>query len=108
MRFSQRLLAILSVCQMIERTQEQDRIYGFVLPWEGAGVTDVRAGEGGLRLTSGRLLGQLYVQRADVDEMHGIALFGKPASMTARPAADIQDRGGRRGEKALEELARAF
>src|SRR5262245_36323786 len=45
---------------------------------------------------------------SNVDEVDVIPTRPQPAGMSAWPATDVEDRGGRRRQKACQQLARAF
>src|SRR5579884_708654 len=106
-RFSQRLKTVLSIRQMVQRSEKQDRIDRCGLPGESAGIADAGAGQRRFRLTAGGFLRHLHVQWGNIDQMDLVALSGKPAGMTTRPAADVQNRGRRRRQKPQKKLARA-
>src|SRR5262249_57490302 len=75
---------------------------------EGGSSADVGGGQRGVRLAGRRRPGQLDMERGDVDQVDLVGPRGQPAGVTARPAADVEDRGRRRGQEAAQELARAF
>src|SRR5579871_3828750 len=92
-RFPQRLKAIFSVRQMVQRSEKQGRIQRPCLPGERAGIANAGAGQRRFRLAAGSFFRQLNVQGRDIYQMDPVALPGQPAGVAARPAADIQKRG---------------
>jgi hypothetical protein len=106
--FAQRLDAVRTVRQVVERAQQDHCIRRRCAPGQRAGVADFRARQGGFRLASRRLPGQLDMQRGNVDEVDLIPARGQPAGVTAGPTADVEDHGRCRGQKASQQLAGAF
>jgi hypothetical protein len=48
------------------------------------------------------------MQRSDVNQVNLVALFGKPAGMTAWPTTDIQNYSWYRRKKTLKKFTRTF
>src|SRR5260370_37567026 len=87
---------VLSLRQVIERTEQQDCICALVGLFELARVSNLSRSQGMLRLLCRLCQRLLHMSRHGIDEMHFVAALGQPKGIGAGSPADIKH-AGRRG-----------
>src|SRR5258708_39621644 len=87
---------VLSLRQVIERTEQQDCICALVGLFELARISNLSRSQGMLRLLCRLCQRLLHMTRHGINEMHLISTLGEPKGIGAGAAADIEQTGRRR------------
>src|SRR5260370_42686081 len=87
---------VLSLRQVIERTEQQDGICALVGLFELARVSNLSRSQRMLRLLRRPRQRLLHMTRHGIDEMHFVAALGQPEGIGASPAAAVEHAGRRR------------
>jgi hypothetical protein len=93
--------------EVVERPEQEGDVCTVVVDRERPRVADDGGGERRVGLRGGWRSGLLDVQRHRVHEVDLVALGGQRQRIDAGRAADVEHRGGGRGQEARQQLARA-
>jgi hypothetical protein len=107
MGFAQGSQAVLFLCQVINGTEQQDRIDGLTGWFEPACISDRDRSQRMLRLLRRCSAGLLDVTGHGIDQMHLVPARGQPAGIGSSSAADIEHPGGRGRNVAEDQFLRA-
>ena len=106
-RLAERRQPLFARGQVVERSHQEHDIGAAGSVRQGAGIADGRACKRMFRLRRGRRTCLLHMTRHRIDQMHFVAVRGKPARIPAGAAADIQHHLRRRRQKTPDQLLHA-
>ena len=106
-RLAERRQPLFARGQVVERSHQEHDIGAAGSVRQGAGIADGRSCQRMFRLRRGRRTCLLHMTRHRIDQMHFVAVRGKPARIPAGAAADIQHHLRRRRQKTPDQLLHA-
>jgi hypothetical protein len=93
--------------EVVQRPEQEDHVGAVVVDRQRARIAEDDRGQRRVGLGGGGGAGLIDVQGHRVHEVHRVALGGQRQRVGAGRAADVEDRDGRRGQEAGQQLAGA-